>query len=181
MLQFLLALAGIGIFIIWMKESTKLDLTLDKKPEYNTMITFDPEHYTDIKWFESYREFSRWESVGRYSFRGYLEKDKLPLFVEMLESELEIQSTDYEIEYYEYSKFRADYVLTFPEMERPNISNYPHLEVLGVWTENGMTGYRLASSQSPEKIKEVIKRELEIEEDEFTLFNSSSFAWTRFL
>lgn len=85
------------------------------------------------------------------------------------------------IEFYEETKIKANYVLNFKNIARPNLEHYPKLEVLGTWTENGKTGYRLSTSQPEEKVIEVIKRELELEDTDFTLFNTSSFAWTRFL
>ena len=179
MLQFISLLAGIGIFYIFIRDSREYEPF--SPPEYNTIITFEPEYYSDIKWYESFRNFSRWESCDTYSFRGHLEIEEVPVFIETFEKELDITTDNYQIFYYENNGSRSSYVIIFKDMERPKIEGIPHLEILGDWVENGELGYRLATSIPEEKIRELLESNLELNDKDFSIFNTASFAWTRFI
>ena len=48
---------------------------LSPTSSFNAIITFDPEHYTDIRWFEVFRKLTHWEKFGAY---GKWEKSLLP-------------------------------------------------------------------------------------------------------
>lgn len=179
MLKFISILAFIGIWYIYFKETRKIS-TVDP-PEYNLIITFDSKHYTDITWYEILQNYSRWEKCGRYSFRGHIHEEQLDEFSQNIEKELEISPDDYQVDFYKNDGMMGDYLIIFKDIQRPSIEKFPHLEILGRWTEQGKNNYRVWASISKETLKQAIEQELNIKESEFIVHQTASFAWTRFL
>lgn len=179
MIKLISFLAFIGIWYFHFKE-VKEHSSMGS-PDYNVMIIFNPESYTDITWYEIFGNFSRWEKSEKYSFKGHIDSEELELLSETIEMELELSPTDYQIRFYDNEGMKTDYIVTFKNILPPRIEEFPRLELLGRWKEYGKNGYRVWLSVSEETLKQTIKEEMGIKEDEFTVYCPSSLAWTRLL
>lgn len=178
MLRLLIIIAVMAILVYSFKQSKKYS---PAKPSFNTVLTFDPEVYVDIRFYEVFRELAKWEKSGTTSFKGNVNLSKeelIRLVCEVLDMPLE--------------KFRVthllktegeeiDYIVTFVAIPKPKIEDYPNLEIIGDWRNYGKNSYRLWASISLEEFKQFIIQELAIPENSFTIYSPADLIWTKLL
>lgn len=73
MLRLLIIIAVMAILVYSFKQSKKYS---PAKPSFNTVLTFDPEVYVDIRFYEVFRELAKWEKSGTTSFKGNVNLSK---------------------------------------------------------------------------------------------------------
>ena len=153
---------------------------LSPTSSFNAIITFDPEHYTDIRWFEVFRKLTHWEKFGAYSFKGTVATNAEDI-VHLIHKELEVPLENFKVKVFPIEKTSFDYIVTFKKIPRPEIEDYPQLAELAIWNKYGKNSYRLWLGMSVEQFREVISQELHIPEDSFTVYCPGNLVWTRFL
>lgn len=178
MLRLLIIIAVMAILVYFFKQSKKYS---PAKPSFNTVLTFDPEVYVDIRFYEVFRELAKWEKSGSTSFKGNVNLSKeelIRLICEVLDMPREkIHITLFSTKEGEEN----DYIVTFVAIPKPVIEDYPNLEIVGNWENYGKNSYRLWASISPEEFKQFIIQELAIPEDSFTIYSPADLIWTRLL
>lgn len=147
---------------------------------FNVALTFDPEAYTDIRWYAVFRKMARWQKAGEFSFKGVTEATEEEI-TKLVEDELNLTPDSFRITVRPKDKLNFDYIVTFKNLPLPEIENYPHLELLGKWERHGERSYRLWCGLSEERFREVISQELNLPLDEFFVYNTAGFAWTKLL
>ncbi|WP_238884113.1 hypothetical protein [Clostridium sp. YIM B02551] len=78
------------------------------------------------------------------------------------------------------TNLQLDYIITFKDMDRPNITDFPALQQLGNWDSYGEHGFRISCKLPKDKFEEIISEEMNISKDKFTIINSAEFAGARF-
>lgn len=178
MLRLLIIIAVMAILVYSFKQSKKYS---PAKPSFNTVLTFDPEVYVDIRFYEVFRELAKWEKSGSTSFKGNVNLSKeelIRLICEVLDMPREkIHITLFSTKEGEEN----DYIVTFVAIPKPKIEDYPNLEIIGDWRNYGKNSYRLWASISPEEFKQFIIQELAIPEDSFTIYSPADLIWTKLL
>lgn len=178
MLRLLIIIAVVVILVYSFKQSKKYS---PAKPSFNTVLTFDPEVYVDIRFYEVFRELAKWEKSGSASFKGNVNLSKQEL-LDFICEELDIPVEKIHLTLFSTIEGEEnDYIVTFVSIPKPVIEDYPNLEIIGSWENYGKNSYRIWASISPEEFKQFIIQELAIPEDSFTIYSPADLIWTRLL
>ena len=102
---------------------------LSPTSSFNAIITFDPEHYTDIRWFEVFRKLTHWEKFGAYSFKGNIAVNAEDI-IHLIHKELEVPLENFRVKLLTIYKTSFDYIVTFYKIPRPEITDSRRLEGL---------------------------------------------------
>lgn len=177
MLGFLILIAVIGIFVYSFKHAADYS---PPEPQFNTVVVFQEDYYADIRSYELFRKVAKWEKSGQLSFKGNITIPKSDL-VQLIYTELNIPKDQFKVVFFHNNTTKLDYILTFTTIPKPLIEEQPLLEILGIWENYGENSYRISTSLSEEKFRELIVQELSIPEDSFTIHNTASFVWSSLL
>ena len=173
MLRLLIIIVVVTIVVYSFKQSKKYS---PAKSPFNTVLTFDPEVYVDIGFYEVFREVSKWEKSGAASFKGNVNLSKEEL-IDLVCEELDIPPEKFHVTLLSKKGQEADYIITFVSVPKPLIEDYPKLEIIGNWENYGKNSYRLWASAPKEEFKKIIIQELNIPEDSVTIYPTASFVW----
>lgn len=178
MLRLLIIIAVIAIFVYSFKQSKTYS---PAKSSFNTVLTFDPEVYVDIRFYEVFREVSKWEKSGAVSFKGDVNLSKEE-FIRLVCEVLNMKPEKFRVTRLSKKEGEeTDYIVTFVAVPKPKIEDYPNLEIIGNWENYGENSYRLWASISQEEFKKFMIQELSIPEDSFTIYSPANMIWTRLL
>ena len=115
--KILILVVVVGILGYSWQQSKKY---LSPTSSFNAIITFDPEHYTDIRWFEVFRKLTHWEKFGAYSFKGTVATNAEDI-VHLIHKELEVPLENFKVKVFPIEKTSFDYIVTFKKILRPEI------------------------------------------------------------
>lgn len=177
MFGFLILIVVIAIFVYSFKQAADYS---PPGPQFNTVVIFQNGFYVDIRSYELFRNIAKWERSGLLSFKGSITIPKADL-VQVIHTELELPKDKFKVTFFQNSTTTFDYIVTFTTIPKPILEDLPLLEILGIWESYGKNSYRIATSISEEKFKELIAKELHIPADSFTVHNATSYAWSRLL
>lgn len=178
MLRLLIIMTVIAMFIYSFKQSKKYSPATSS---FNTVITFDPEFYVDIRFYEVFREITKWEKSGALSFKGNVTLSKEEL-MELICEELDIPEDKIHVTLLPKKAGEVvDYIVTFKSVPKPIIKDCPNLEIIGNWEHYGENSYRLWSSITQEEFKQFIIQEASIPEKSVTIYSPADMLWTRML
>lgn len=177
MFGLLIVIFVIGIFFYSFKHAADYS---PPGPQFNTVVAFQEDSYTDIRSYELFRTIAKWEKSGQLSFKGNITIPKADL-VQLIHAELDIPKDQFNVTFFQNHTTKFDYIVSFTIIPRPLIEEQRLLEILGNWENYGKSSYRISTTLSEENFRELIAQELHIPENSFTVHNAASFVWSRLL